>query len=118
MALPALLAGRQADRALPADYAELLGLYLGDGCISRAGRTARLRLTLDARYPRILSETQALLRRGFPFSSAGTVRADGGSTAVVSVYSSHLACLFPQHGPGKKHERKIVLEGWQERPRA
>ncbi|MDQ4072387.1 MAG: hypothetical protein M3088_05865, partial [Actinomycetota bacterium] len=31
-----------------ADYAELLGLYLGDGCISRAGRTARLRFTLDA----------------------------------------------------------------------
>ena len=21
--------------------------------------------------------------------------------------------MFPQHGPGKKHERAIVLEGWQ-----
>ena len=32
---------------------------------------------------------------------------------MLSVYSSHLSCLFPQHGPGKKHERAIVLEGWQ-----
>ncbi|PWK66144.1 hypothetical protein BCL76_111195 [Streptomyces sp. CG 926] len=22
--------------------------------------------------------------------------------------------MFPQHGPGKKHERRIVLEGWQQ----
>lgn len=25
-----------------------------------------------------------------------------------------LALLFPQHGPGKKHERRIVLEPWQQ----
>ncbi len=25
----------------------------------------------------------------------------------------HWPCLFPQHGPGRKHERPIVLEGWQ-----
>ena len=23
-------------------------------------------------------------------------------------------CLFPQHGPGKKHHRRIVLEAWQQ----
>src|SRR4051794_22870142 len=33
------------------DYAELLGLYLGDGCISEGPRTQRLRLYLDAKYP-------------------------------------------------------------------
>ena len=33
--------------------------------------------------------------------------------AVVWGYSSHLSCLFPQHGDGKKHERAIVLEPWQ-----
>jgi hypothetical protein len=31
----------------------------------------------------------------------------------VKVYSRHLPCLFPQHGPGRKHERRIVLEPWQ-----
>jgi len=30
------------------DYVELLGLHLGYGCISKAGRTLRLRLALDA----------------------------------------------------------------------
>jgi len=24
------------------------------------------------------------------------------------------ACLFPQHGPGRKHQRKIELEEWQD----
>ena len=26
---------------------------------------------------------------------------------------THLPCLFPQHGPGKKHERPMRLEPWQ-----
>jgi hypothetical protein len=38
-------------RFMPDDYAELLGLYLGDGCISEGARTQRLRLSLDAKYP-------------------------------------------------------------------
>ena len=32
----------------------------------------------------------------------------------VSAYSKHWPCLFPQHGPGKKHERKIELTPWQQ----
>jgi hypothetical protein len=28
-------------------------------------------------------------------------------------YSKHWACLFPQHGPGPKHKRPIVLTDWQ-----
>jgi Zn/Cd-binding protein ZinT len=32
----------------------------------------------------------------------------------VSLYSKHWPCLFPQHGPGKKHMRPIRLEPWQE----
>ena len=26
----------------------------------------------------------------------------------------HWPCLFPQHGPGRKHERPIVLAPWQD----
>jgi hypothetical protein len=33
--------------------------------------------------------------------------------AVPFVHSNHLACLFPQHGPGLKHDREIALESWQ-----
>jgi hypothetical protein len=94
-------------------YAELLGLYLGDGHISELRRTERLRLSLDSRYPRLVTETHALLRRCFPANRAGIVLADRGSTTVLRVYHQHLACLFRQHGPGKKHDRPIVLEPWQ-----
>jgi hypothetical protein len=36
-----------------------------------------------------------------------------GCTEVAS-YSKHWICLFPQHGPGRKHERKIELTAWQQ----
>lgn len=32
----------------------------------------------------------------------------------VSSYWKHWPCLIPQHGPGRKHERPIVLSGWQQ----
>ena len=31
----------------------------------------------------------------------------------IASYSKHWPCLFPQHGPGVKHTRRIVLEPWQ-----
>jgi hypothetical protein len=95
------------------DYAELLGLYLGDGYICQAGRVHKLRLSLDAKYPGIIADARQLLARCFVSNSVGAVEADGGSTVVLWTYSSHLVCLFPQHGPGKKHRRRIVLEPWQ-----
>src|SRR5579871_3601453 len=36
-----------------------------------------------------------------------------GMTEVKS-YSKHWPCLFPQHGPGMKHTRKIELAAWQQ----
>ena len=86
-----------------ADYAELLAIYLGDGCISVHPRTQRLRIHLDTRYPVINREITQLLRRCFPGNSIGAItpsrsawsgRSD--SWMVLSIYSSHLACLF--HG--------------------
>lgn len=100
-------------RFTPGEYAELLGLYLGDGCISEAPRTQRLRLALDARHAQIVDDAIALLTRCFGANSVGRVDAHEGAMAVVYVYSQHLACLFPQHGSGLKHQRRIQLEPWQ-----
>ena len=35
----------------------------------------------------------------------------------VEIYACwrHWPCLFPQHGPGRKHLRPIVLHDWQQR---
>jgi hypothetical protein len=99
---------------LPACYAYLLGLYLGDGNISRHQRGVyRVRFTLDLRYPMIISECREALAQVMPASRASVqLRRDG---RCVEVYSSskHWPCLFPQHGPGLKHEREIVLTDWQ-----
>jgi hypothetical protein len=101
-------------RTTDADYAELLGLYLGDGCISDHPRTQHLRITLDLRYPGVIESSRDLLRRVFPRNQVQVFDRRGQRCCDVSVYSSHLTCLFPQHGPGKKHERPITLEFWQE----
>jgi hypothetical protein len=95
------------------DYAELLGLYLGDGHIVGTARTFRLRLFLDTKYQGIVGDARALLDRCFAGNRAHEQRSREGTTTILSVYSSHLPCLFPQHGHGKKHERRIELERWQ-----
>jgi hypothetical protein len=101
-------------RFSPDDYAELLGLYLGDGSISQSPRTARLRIVLDAKYPGIVEDTRELLERCFPRNDVHVGKGSTGDCLSVSVYCSHLVCLFPQHGPGLKHSRRILLEPWQQ----
>jgi hypothetical protein len=97
----------------PAAYGYLLGLYLGDGCISRSGRVWKLRITLDARYPGIISRCSEAIDTLMPGQRAATLlRSD--SCIEVLLYSKHWPCLFPQHGPGKKHLRPIRLEEWQQ----
>jgi len=96
-----------------ADYVELLGLYLGDGCISETSRTTRLRITLDLKYPRIIREARLLIARCFPHNRVDVVMRPDANCINVSVYSLHLPCLFPQHDVGRKHERAIALEDWQ-----
>lgn len=100
-------------RLAATDYAELLGLYLGDGHVVALPRTERLRIALDARHTRIVDDAEALLRRCFPRNRVGRVVGPRGTMIVLSVYYSHLSCVLPQHGPGKKHDRRIELESWQ-----
>jgi hypothetical protein len=98
----------------PANYAYLLGLYLGDGCISAMPRGVfKLRIALDSRYPGIIEECRQAMRRirlyGRP---AGSIQNVG--CVEVYAYWKHWPCVFPQHGPGPKHLRPIQLADWQE----
>jgi hypothetical protein len=96
------------------DYAELLGLYLGDGHISEGARSERLRLMLDAKYPVIVEDAAALLGRVVPRNRVGRQYLYDGRMVTLDAYHRHWSCLFPQHGPGKKHDRPIRLEPWQQ----
>lgn len=95
----------------PRSYAYLLGLYLGDGCLAEHRRRVyRLRVSLDARYPGIIAECGRAMA-AVSGRTIGQTRAPG--CVVVGAYWKHWPCLFPQHGPGRKHERPIELTGWQ-----
>ncbi|OBB18657.1 hypothetical protein A5761_08315 [Mycolicibacterium setense] len=100
--------------ALPGSaYSYLLGLYLGDGCISRDRRVWRLRIALDKKYTGIIDSCRAAIDTLMPGQHASVER-QPTACVVVSLYSKHWPCLFPQHGPGRKHTRPIRLEPWQE----
>ncbi|MEO9324625.1 helix-turn-helix domain-containing protein [Nocardioides sp. C4-1] len=92
-------------------YAALLGFYLGDGCISRHARYYALRVSCDASLPAIIADVSACMSAVRPAARIFHVPAPGA--VVVSSNWQHWPCLFPQHGPGRKHERTIVLEDWQ-----
>jgi hypothetical protein len=101
--------------ALPAaPYAYLLGMYLGDGYIARYPRGVwQLRIVTDARYPGIIEECREAMEALMPGQRAYRfLRKDG--CVEISMYSKHWVCLFPQHGPGRKHDRLIRLEAWQD----
>lgn len=96
-----------------APYGYLLGVYLGDGCISQCHRVWKLRLVLDAQYPDIIQECGQAMEAVMPGQKSHRLYRPS-RCVEVSMYSKHWPCLFPQHGPGRKHERPILLESWQE----
>jgi LAGLIDADG-like domain len=97
---------------LPNAYCYLLGLYLGDGCISRSQRVWHLRITLDKKYPETIDRCCAAIDALFPGQRA-SIHPRNYGCVDVSHYSKHWPCFFPQHGAGKKHLRRILLEPWQ-----
>jgi hypothetical protein len=95
-----------------ASYAHLLGLYLGEGCLSRHRKGVyALRIACDDAYPRLIDEAEAATLAVHPSRPVHRVQAVG-YTSVLS-YWKHWPCLFPQHGPGPKHRRRIELTTWQ-----
>ncbi|MYS88182.1 MULTISPECIES: helix-turn-helix domain containing protein [Streptomyces] len=100
----------------PADecaYAYLLGLYLGDGCISGHPRTGYyLRIACANSWPGLIDACEIAMRAVNPTGRSYRTQAQGYVSVVG--YSRHWPRLFPQHGPGKKHERPIVLAPWQQ----
>ncbi|KJY36888.1 helix-turn-helix domain containing protein [Streptomyces katrae] len=100
----------------PADetaYAYLLGLYLGDGCISDHPRGGHhLRIFCDNAWPGLIQQCRAAILAVRPTDKVYVLQREG--CVAVTSYGRHWTCLFPQHAPGKKHDRQIALEPWQQ----
>ncbi|WP_244236181.1 transcriptional regulator [Micromonospora inaquosa] len=93
-----------------AAYAYLLGLYLGDGHLVTTARVPVLRIYCSDGWPGLI-EACDMAMRAVLASKVQRVQKQG--CVGVQSYGSHWPCLLPQHGPGKKHERAIVLTDWQ-----
>ena len=90
-------------------------MYLGDGCLSSHPRGVyRLRVVLDSRYPGIVAECAAAMQDVLPANRPGLQPRHNDNCFEVYVFSKQLPCLFPQHGPGRKHQRTIQLVDWQQ----
>ncbi|MGQ4387374.1 transcriptional regulator [Streptomyces sp. SAS_270] len=97
----------------PAAYPYLLGLYLGDGCISPSRRGVHfLRIACADAWPGLIDACAEAVQTLRPTNKVFRVQRQG--CQYVTCYSKHWPCLFPQHGPGKKHNREIALEPWQQ----
>jgi len=91
----------------------LLGIYLGDGSVSRHGDHFGLHVYLDMAHPNIIEECAQAVERFAGKPPGGWNRPDTACLRLSS-YGPIWPLLFPQAGPGKKHEREIKLADWQE----
>jgi hypothetical protein len=96
-------------------YAYLLGVYLGDGHVTvRHAGHCWLRVFLDRAYPQIIEETWTAMT----LTSCGqsVQRYDSGRARMTTLQCAwkRWPDVFPQCGPGRKHERAIALADWQQ----
>jgi hypothetical protein len=88
-------------------------MYLGDGHIAKVGRSYALRIYLDLKYTGIAERCAAAMMQLNPVHPVRIRRRGKANVLVVSACGVCWLELFPQHGPGRKHTRPIILVDWQ-----
>jgi hypothetical protein len=99
----------------PPQYSYLLGLYLGDGHIAFSNGYPFLRLFLDRRYPGVVRHARLALQSAFPDAEVRRYDRVDRALTILQLSNRGLPQAFPQHGPGRKHRRRIALQDWQMR---
>lgn len=107
----------QNDLELRKEYSYLLGIFLGDGCLSKMNKGVyRIRITLDAKYPGIINKVKTCVSTVMPNNKTSLVKRyveEYLSCVDVSCYSKDWVNLFPFYQPGYKWKYKIQLTDWQ-----
>jgi hypothetical protein len=97
----------------PYSYSYLLGLYLGDGYVDTTTRgRPHLLITCATTYPQLIADCWAAMKLVLPECEVVTYPTRSRCVRVVSG-SRRWPAILPQHGPGRKHDRRIALEPWQ-----
>jgi hypothetical protein len=68
---------------------------------------------MDAQYRGIVTECVAAIEAVMPRNRVHVQKLPYRAV-VIGCYSKQWPTLFPQHGPGRKHQRKIELAPWQQ----
>ncbi len=71
-----------------------------------------LRIACADAWPGLIDACIEAVQIARPANKVGLVSSPG--CQYVTCSSKHWPCLFPQHGPGKKHDRRITLADWQQ----
>jgi hypothetical protein len=96
----------------PASFSYLLGVYLGDGHLFATGPASwRLCVTLDAKHTDVIEEVAGSIVMVDPQTRVCRNYRNGATLLLANSMAWPVA--FPQHGPGRKHERRIELVDWQ-----
>jgi hypothetical protein len=72
----------------------------------------KLRVYCGDAWPGLIRECVRAMQCVLPASKV--MRQQYQGCIEVFSYSKHWPCLFPQHGAGKKHLRRIFLQSWQQ----
>ena len=80
-----------------------------------------MRIFLDLKYPGVIDECEVAFTEVMPANKVSRLERSGSfadgddpSNVEVSSFSKAWPCLYPQHGPGMKHTRRIWLADWQQ----
>lgn len=89
----------------------LVGVYLGDGMLTRMPRNVwKLRIFQDENYAGLIGLCSAAMR---DIGSRQVAIVQKVGCVEITSHWKHWICVFPQHGPGPKHLRRIQLAAWQ-----
>ena len=88
-------------------------MYLGDGYIARMQRSYALRIYLNRKQVDVIARVRRAIEIVMPDRRVNEVQRRVSPVTEVTCYSSAWPYVFPQHGPGRKHTRRISLTEWQ-----
>jgi predicted DNA-binding protein YlxM (UPF0122 family) len=117
-----MLKDKSDPEKIHSSYAYMLGIYLGDGYISKGSeRVLKIRITLDVKYPKIIEHCVKELQKLLPDNRVNVVDKYDTKNGERYISCVEVVChykywhqVFPQHAKGRKHNRSIILEDWQQ----